>query len=280
MFIITVTQTFAQSSQEFGKYWYDGNAEINSYKLSQGRYGELREGSAVNIFVTETFSKTTHTKSDVHDKNNIKVLKLNATKSFNTGIYPYSVMSSSFTPINKPIECLKVSTSIQEWCGHDYLELLNDDGDLIIENKSYYQGESFKDKEIAKNVLIENNIWSTIRINPNMLPVGTKKMVPNLTFLRFCHKEVQPYEATLKLNMVGDKLVYEIDYPTLNRTLVITFDDSFPYVINGWEETYLNGNGAKRKQLTTKAELVKTMKIDYWNKNTNSDLPLRAELGL
>ena len=34
-------------SADFKEYWYAGNAEITSYKLTQARYGELREGKAV-----------------------------------------------------------------------------------------------------------------------------------------------------------------------------------------------------------------------------------------
>ena len=40
----------------FDKYWYDGKAEISSYKLKQGRYGEIHRGTASLIFVTEPFS--------------------------------------------------------------------------------------------------------------------------------------------------------------------------------------------------------------------------------
>ena len=40
-------------SQDFKDYWYDGSAEISSYQLYQERYGEMREGTAVMIFVTE-----------------------------------------------------------------------------------------------------------------------------------------------------------------------------------------------------------------------------------
>ncbi|MGB2691994.1 MAG: septum formation inhibitor Maf, partial [Thermodesulfobacteriota bacterium] len=43
-------------SEEFKAYWYDGKAEITSYKLEQARYGELHEGYAVMVFVTEDFS--------------------------------------------------------------------------------------------------------------------------------------------------------------------------------------------------------------------------------
>ncbi|MEX0361456.1 MAG: septum formation inhibitor Maf, partial [Allomuricauda sp.] len=42
-------------SEDFKSYWYAGNAEITSYKLEQARYGELRDGTAVLIYVTEPF---------------------------------------------------------------------------------------------------------------------------------------------------------------------------------------------------------------------------------
>lgn len=283
--ILTFSSTLMFSQEEekvipFGDYWYDGKAEISTYKLSQGRYGELRDGIATNIFVTENFSKKSFTKADRGGEDNVKVLKLNKTKKFITGIYPYSVMTSSFTELESAKSCLKLSTSIQEWCGHDYLELLNDGKKTKIENKSYHQGESFKDKEIEKNVVIEDNLWSIIRMNPLQLPKGKQMVLPSLVFLRFSHLEVKPYEANFTMYKKENTFSYEIDYPALNRTLIIKYNDRSPYIIEGWEEISLNGKGAKRKILTTKAELIKTMKIDYWNKNTNEDLPLRKELGL
>ena len=44
-----------QLSQEFKGYWYAGKAEVSSYKLEQARYGEIREGNAVLVYVTEDF---------------------------------------------------------------------------------------------------------------------------------------------------------------------------------------------------------------------------------
>ena len=40
-------------SSDFKAYWFDGTAEISSYKLIQSRYGDPREGEAVLIYVTE-----------------------------------------------------------------------------------------------------------------------------------------------------------------------------------------------------------------------------------
>ena len=87
----------------FNEYWYSGKAEITSYKLEQARYGEVHDGHAVLVFVTEDFSKSKQVKLDdpVNNKDDEqKVLKLNYVKKFNTGIYDYSIMESIFTPVD------------------------------------------------------------------------------------------------------------------------------------------------------------------------------------
>lgn len=87
--------------ETFGQYWYKGKAELNAYELEQYRYGEKRDGEAVLIFVTEDFSREKQVKLDNPQRQKQdaqKVLKLNLTKKFVTGIYPYSMMLSVFTP--------------------------------------------------------------------------------------------------------------------------------------------------------------------------------------
>ena len=81
----------------FKSYWYNGEAEITSFDLQQARYGHTYPGQAVMIFVTEDFSKAKQVKLDHPEEagnDRINVLKLNLTKKFNTGIYPYSMMLS------------------------------------------------------------------------------------------------------------------------------------------------------------------------------------------
>ena len=65
----------------FGKYWYQGQAELNTYDLEQYRYGEKRNGEAVLIFVTEDFSREKQVKLDnpqQHEQDAQKVLKRRA----------------------------------------------------------------------------------------------------------------------------------------------------------------------------------------------------------
>ena len=181
-------------SEEFKNYWYAGTAEITSYKLSQERYGELREGTAVNIFVTEDFLPKVQVKADGQSPNNIPVLKLNSTKKYITGIYPYSVMTSSFSPVQTKDHALKVTHSMQEWCGQVYVQL-NHDKNFKILSHSYFEGEA--DQEIVlPKTLLESDLWSTIRLNPEELPVGDLTILPSFEYFRMSHQQISPLKAT------------------------------------------------------------------------------------
>ncbi|MBW1902875.1 MAG: septum formation inhibitor Maf, partial [Deltaproteobacteria bacterium] len=108
------------TGEEFNNYWFQGLAEISRFDLEQARYGEIHKGDAVLIYVTEEFFTDKQVKSELGKQPGaVPVLKLNFVRNFITGIYPYSMMSSIFTPVNRRQhpQSLKVTTSIQEWCG-------------------------------------------------------------------------------------------------------------------------------------------------------------------
>src|SRR5947208_4024310 len=80
-------------AQKFKEYWYKGKAELDRYSLTQARYGQTHEGEAVLIFVTEPFLKDKQVKYEHGvSKERLNVLKLNFTKRFFTGIYPYTLI--------------------------------------------------------------------------------------------------------------------------------------------------------------------------------------------
>ena len=263
-----------QLSEAFKSYWYSGEAEITSYKLEQARYGEIRDGHAVLIFVTENFLPNEQVKANQQSSDNISVLKLNATKKFNTGIYPYSVMQSTFYPVANNQHALKVSSSIQEWCGQVFTQLNNRNA-FEINSHSYFQGEADKSFNVDKAIL-ENELWTQLRLNPKQLPTGELQIIPSLEYVRFGHIELQPYKATAVLTNTS----YTISYPDLERILTINFNAAFPFKISGWEETFKSGFGANAKQLTTKASKLVTIKSPYWQKNHNKDELLRETLQL
>ena len=59
------------------------------------------KGKAVLIYVTEDFLNKEQVKANRKSKVSQTVLKLNRTKKFNTGIYPYSIMTSLFTRLGQ-----------------------------------------------------------------------------------------------------------------------------------------------------------------------------------
>ena len=260
-----------QLSEAFKAYWYAGNAEITSYKLSQERYGELREGTAVNIFVTEDFLPEAQVKADRASSNNIPVLKLNQTKKYVTGIYPYSVMTSTFTPTTTANNAIKISHSMQEWCGHIYAQLNNRNAFEITQH-SYFEGEADTSFTLDK-VALESDIWNLIRINPAALPIGTIEMLPSFEYFRMSHHTLEAQNAITKLEQ-GDTLsTYTIRYPDIKRTLQIHFNKKFPHTIERWEEIHANG-------LITSAKKIKRMKTAYWGQNSTKFESLRDSLGL
>lgn len=273
---VTEPQTTMDPKKE--SYWYAGEAEITSFKLKQARYGEIREGNAVMIFVTEPFSKKSMTKADRPSENDPSVLKLNHTKNFNTGIYPYSMMTSSFVPFNEGKHSLKITSSSQEWCGHTFMELENK-SKFEIETRSYFEGET-GEINLSKEYL-EDDIWSLIRLRPESLAEGTGKMIPSFFYLRMSHAETKAYNCTMKKSKLDDGTSsYEINYPELERTMVINYETEFPHKILGWNETHFSGFGSGKKKMVTSGERIKTIKSAYWGKNGNKDEFLRGELGL
>ncbi len=266
------------TSEEFKKYWYAGDAEISSYKLVQARYGELREGKAVLIYVTEPFHKEKQVKADHNNASNIPVLKLNSTKNYLTGIYPYSIMSSSFYPVHDNDHAIKVSFSSQEWCGQVYAQLNNREK-FEITSHSYFESESDSEFNLDKAVL-ENELWNKLRINPNELPVGNLKIIPSMEYIRLTHKELKAYNATASLSLNDGQKTYKIIYPELQRTLEINFSSSFPYQIESWSDSFKDGYGSNAKMLTSTGTKIKTIKSPYWQKNSNRFLSLRDSLGL
>lgn len=273
-------------ADEFGDYWYQGDAELSSYTLSQARYGELHAGEAVMIFVTEDFSKSRHVKLDYPVKSpadKVGVLKLNMTKTFNTGLYPYSMMTSSFTPIQRLAHphTLKVATSSQEWCGHTFTQLNLRKNKYALQFNSYFESEGDQSLTLD-DVLLEDELWSLIRLDPDALPTGKLKMIPGTMYQRLSHNEWGVVNAEASLEPADEEglMHYTVKYADYKRTLTIQFKKDFPYEIEGWEDTYQSGWGADAPMLTTRAVKKKRIMLDYWTRNRNQDTPLRQELDL
>lgn len=262
-------------TQEFKDYWYSGEAEISSYDLSQARYGEMREGTAVMIFVTESFDKKDQVKADQANDSNRPVLKFNATRDFNTGIYPYHIMSSTFLPLDKKDNAIKVASSIQEWCGQTYMQMNQDGDEYEVMLHSYFQSEGNDDFEI-ENVMTENQIAAQLRLDPQAMPTGAIKIIPSTEFLRLKHVETKPYDAVAKLSEMEDGYLYSVKFTDLGRTIAFKTEKTSPYRILSWMDRYKDGS----TPMVSTGTLKKSIKSAYWGKNANKDAVLRDSLGI
>ena len=179
-------------AETFSQQWYQGKAELTRYRLEQARYGEIHARDAVLIFVTEDFVKDRQVKYEFGPRSKektISVLKLNFTKKFNTGIYPYSIMTSIFTPVNYgALPTQKVTTSSQEWCGHTYMQLNNNGSGFSGIFHSYFQAEADQQFKLGK-ALLEDEVWTLIRLNPMSLPTGSIKIIPGNEFCGFATRK-------------------------------------------------------------------------------------------
>lgn len=273
-----------ETPAQFRQYWFAGKAELNSYRLEQAHYGALYPGEAVLIFVTEDFRTDTQVKSESAEGRDkaVPVLKTNITRKFVTGVYDYALFTSVFTPIFNPAfpNTLKVSTSAQDWCGHTYIQLNYRNVGYQVSGKSYFEQDADENYTVPK-VLLEDELWNLIRLDPAQLPTGEFTVLPGTISARLRHKKLEPLPA--KATIAGYEGIlfpgkflkaYTLEYPTDDRTLVIIFEGRFPYKIMGWKEIYKSKNAL----LTSTAVLKKTIQTDYWNHNAPADSTLRAEL--
>ena len=271
----------------FGDYWYQGKAEITSYEMEQARDGEIRKGHAVLIFVTEDFSKSKQVKLDNPQKDPedaVKILKLNFVRKFITGIYPYSIMTSVFTPVelSSHPNTLKLSFSSQEWCGNVHTQANHKKNRYEFNSYSYFESEGDAKFEL-EDAILEDELWTRIRISPDRLPVGNIKIIPSLLSSRLKHFELKVENAFAEKVVIDKKrdlVSYRVNYKNLDRKIQINFINRFPYEIVEWSEEYKSGFGTNPKLLKTKGVKSKTLIIDYWNKNDIEDEDLRKVLGI
>lgn len=255
-------------------YWYQGKAEVSSYSVVQERYGEQRKAGQVMVFVTEDFSANKQVKLDAEPAAGdvrVPVLKLNTIRRFKTGIYDYSLTQSVFTPVEaKDKRSLKLSTTIQDWCGHVFLQCNAGPETYKVKSFSYFESEGDRETEV-KPGLLEDEIWTRIRLHPESLVSLKTTVLPAVFYSRFRHKPLQPEQAEITIEKNAGESTLNLVYANIPRRLSIRFETEFPHRILGWEETH-------EGKLLSKGTLKKTLMDDYWKHHDVASAPLRTEL--
>ncbi len=193
-------------AQDFWAHWGDGKAELDGYALEQPRYGALRSGTSVLVFVTEDFSDSLRVKADAgkHPASDVfPVMKLNSVRDFQTGIYDYNVMTSTFLRVAAGWPVAKVSFSSQEWCGHVWHQIVPREGKLGGIFHSYFDGEADGTESLSfpKDGVLEDALpvllrgWNGVYLQP-----GESRAVPflpSLLWARLNHRPLAWTTATI-----------------------------------------------------------------------------------
>lgn len=275
-------------AQDFWSWWGDGKGELSSYKTKTQRYGELREGYAVLVFVTEDISRTTRIKVEsdaIPPADRAPVLKLNHVVKFPTGIYDYSLLTSTFSSIESELgrpafEPLKISFSAQEWCGHVYQMLLPQRDQVELTLHSYFQSEGDQKRSIKlpENAAFEDNFLIWIReLKGEVLAVGQRRslqILPSAWVTRSGHQRVE-FQAGSIIKAEGEAVkLSEGNVPSWrwtwqvgNRTETYWLEKAYPHRILKWQSS--DGSAG---------ELNKTLRLPYWQLHGNDDLAYREQL--
>ncbi len=266
------------SPDKFYNYWFDGTGEISTYRLYQSRYGEVHEGTATFVFVTEKFLPEKQVKDETGRSNSVPILKLIYTKNFLTGVYPYSMMLSTFTELDGSGRLLKLTETSQDWCGHTFAQINWRETEYQYRRFSYFEAEG--DTELTfPDVWLEDQLWTLARLNPSGLPTGQFNVWQGAFVTRLLHVPATVTRAAATLRETDKGLVYKVEFANTKRTLQFTIGKEFPHVILGWQETYQGvASNANAKNRTTTASLIKTTKVDYWNRNKKRDKSLNSSL--
>jgi hypothetical protein len=149
--------------------WDDGKAEVDAYDATVRRYGALRSFTAYQIVVKEDFSRRQLVKADPgHDPADLMpVLKMNQVLAFQTGIYAYHQMASTFFE-RSTMDLVKFSLTSFEWCGNSYKEYTRRDGEAALHVHTYWDGqaEATYDLPVGPDLVLYDQVPLWIRSLP------------------------------------------------------------------------------------------------------------------
>ena len=271
----------ASAGEAFTRAWSDGRAELSGYRARVNRYGEMREGELVLIYVTEPMDRRTWVKDDaVAAPHRVGVLKLNASLRFQTGVYPYSVLTSVFAPVDRyrdeAFAPVKITLSVQEWCGHVFHGVWPGDGRAAEQVMSYFaeEGERRRDVATPAGTLYEDALLIQLRELDGPFAGGGDwrgALVPSLWSIRRAHRPTAAVEATITRSRAQRDGAavhrFVLRHGEFTRTVDVETDGARRVL--GWQAS--DGEDVR---------LVRTARLPYWQLNHNGDEGQWALFGL
>lgn len=281
----------------FGSYWHDGKAELDGYRYTVTRYGQLRRGQCTAIYVTEPFSRSKRVKVDDVSRNPkdiFDVLKLNLVRDFQTGIYDYNTMTSLFVR-SSDMEPVKASFTSMEWCGNVYEELRVDPGLVSQRLSSYFEDESTsQEMRRPKDGLLEEELYIRLRgLSGDYLAPGQTRTVPFLPSAfrrRLTHRPLRWTSARLERAPAPRTVhVPAGRFATLVYTVKIQggpegrffVERAYPHRVVRWEWRQAAGaEGRPGAESNDSGELMGSARMSYWKLHGEGDESYLKRLGL
>lgn len=286
-----ISSGFASSpswANDFWGTWGDGKAEMSGYDLVQPRYGENRKGKAVLIFVTEDHSNKERVKieGDAHRvpvTARFPVFKLNSIRHFQTGIYDYKTMMSVFARLDRHMEPSKISTSVQEWCGHVYHQLVIKGAQIEETLHSYFGGEAdqVQRHSLKSGAVFEDNIPILIReLQGPWLKPGesqTFPCAPSLLTLRLLHQPFEWKTLTISKAEKTETISSALGKILIVRWTVVTpSSGTWTYDVEArWPHRIIRWSSDQGES----AVLRGTTRLPYWQLHDNGDDKYLEKLG-
>lgn len=274
-----------EQAPDFGSYWHDGKAELDGYKLTISRYGQTRHGHAVAVYVTEPMSEAKRVKVNDYTKNpegNFDALKLNLIRDFQTGIYDYNTMVSTWVRTSN-LAPVKLSFHSTEWCGHVYLDLIVDPGRIAGNYYSYFEGETGPiELRGPEDGVMEDNLFIRLRgLQGDYLAPGESERVeylPGALYTRFNHTDLAWTKATITRAKdtesvtvpagTYDAMVYTVAVDG-GRTGTFFVDSHYPHRIVKWS-----------LDPDISVELTGSARLEYWKLHDEGDESYLTQIGL
>lgn len=271
---------------EFETLWYDGQAEVAGYVWKGARYGELRTGEAVAIFVTENLGADTRVKLDDPSRGGaVTALKLNLVRDFQTGLYDYDTTTSVFAEVGA-FRPLRVTFASQEWCGHVH-EVLDVGKKLTLDISSYFEGESVTTTLAMKDgALLGDHLFVWLRgLRGPVLAAGESRQLAYLADgfeRRLRHTPAEWHTLTItRAAAPASETVPAGTFPALVYTLTasdgrsgrMAFEERYPHRLLAW-------SWQRGEELLDSGALTGSKRLKYWELHAEGQEALRAELGL
>jgi hypothetical protein len=258
---------------------------MSGYRLTTSRYGSPREAELVLIYVTEPHDRRSWIKDDAAEPpHRVEVLKLAASLKFLTGIYPYSVMTSVFSPVDDyggpRFQPAKLTLGAQEWCGNWFLAVWPGPASLRALRLSYFasEGERTGTVETGAGAVYEDALLIQLRELDGPFAGGEDwegPLVPALWEMRRGHADPGAVPVTIArgeaVRAGRPATRFTLRYGDVVRVLDV--EVASPRRVLGWTTTR-GGLEVER------AELLATERLAYWELNAPGDEARRAALGL